>query len=108
VPEVVDDLSTGRVLTTEFAEGVTFAEVLDWSHEERQLTAECLYRFAFGGIYGLHAFNGDPHPGNYLFHPAVGSPSWTSAWSSGSAPRTSSPSRHDAGHGDGPRRGRSG
>ena len=69
VPEVVDDLSTGRVLTTEFAEGVKFAEVLDWSDEERQLTAECLYRFAFGGIYGLHAFNGDPHPGNYLFRP---------------------------------------
>ena len=69
VPEVRHDLSTGRVLTTEFAEGVRFEEVLDWPDEERQLTAECLYRFAFGGIYALHAFNGDPHPGNYLFRP---------------------------------------
>jgi len=43
--------------------------VLDWSDEERQLAAECLYRFAFGSIYQLHAFNGDPHPGNYLFEP---------------------------------------
>ena len=69
VPEVVDELSSERVLTTEFAEGVRFADVVDWSDEERQLTAESLYRFAFGGIYRLHAFNGDPHPGNYLFRP---------------------------------------
>ncbi len=69
VPDVIDELSTGRVLTTEFAEGVRFAEVVEWSDEERQLTAESLYRFAFGGIYRLHAFNGDPHPGNYLFRP---------------------------------------
>lgn len=69
IPDVCHELSTGRILTTEFVEGARFAEVLDWPDEERQLTAECLYRFAFGGIYGLHAFNGDPHPGNYIFHP---------------------------------------
>jgi predicted unusual protein kinase regulating ubiquinone biosynthesis (AarF/ABC1/UbiB family) len=69
VPEVVDQLCTSRVLTTELAQGATFAEVVEWSEEERQLTAECLYRFAFGSIYQLHAFNGDPHPGNYLFRP---------------------------------------
>ncbi len=69
VPEVHPELSTGRVLTTRFAPGVRFEEVQDWPDEERQLTAECLYRFAFGGIYALHAFNGDPHPGNYLFEP---------------------------------------
>lgn len=69
VPDVVHQLSTRRVLTTEFVDGSRFAEVLDWPDDERQLTAECLYRFAFGGIYRLHAFNGDPHPGNYIFHP---------------------------------------
>ncbi len=69
VPEVVDDRSTARVLTTELVEGARFAEVLTWPEEERQLAAECLYRFAFGSIYGLRAFNGDPHPGNYLFRP---------------------------------------
>ncbi|MGB3411205.1 MAG: AarF/ABC1/UbiB kinase family protein [Microthrixaceae bacterium] len=69
IPEVIDDLSFKRMLTTEFAEGSTFSEVLEWSDEERQLTAECLYRFAFGAIYQLHAFNGDPHPGNYIFNP---------------------------------------
>ena len=69
VPEVVDDRSTGRVLTTELADGARFAEVVEWPDEERQAAAETLYRFAFGSIYGLRAFNGDPHPGNYLFRP---------------------------------------
>ena len=69
VPAVHDELSTARVLTSELVQGAPFSEVVDWSDEERQLAAECLYRFAFGGIYQLHAFNGDPHPGNYLFHP---------------------------------------
>lgn len=69
VPEVVDELSGARVLTTELAEGARFAEVVEWPDVERQLAAETLYRFAFGSIYGLRAFNGDPHPGNYLFRP---------------------------------------
>lgn len=69
VPVVFDDLCTARVLCTELVEGAPFSEVVEWPDDERQLAAECLYRFAFGGIYQLHAFNGDPHPGNYLFHP---------------------------------------
>jgi predicted unusual protein kinase regulating ubiquinone biosynthesis (AarF/ABC1/UbiB family) len=69
VPEVVDELSTKRVLTTELADGARFAEVEQWSQEERNLAAETIYRFVFRSIYRLHAFNGDPHPGNYLFRP---------------------------------------
>jgi predicted unusual protein kinase regulating ubiquinone biosynthesis (AarF/ABC1/UbiB family) len=69
VPEVVDELSTGRVLTTELAEGVRFEEMETWSQAERDLAAEAIFRFVFGSLYRLHAFNGDPHPGNYLFRP---------------------------------------
>ena len=32
------------------------------------LAGECLFRFVFRSLYGMHRFNGDPHPGNYLFH----------------------------------------
>ena len=39
-----------------------------WSQEERDLAAETIYRFVFRSLYEAHAFNGDPHPGNYLFH----------------------------------------
>lgn len=67
VPDVVFELSSKRVLTTELAEGAKWSELLEWSQEEKNLAAETLYRFAFGGIYRLHLFNGDPHPGNYLF-----------------------------------------
>src|SRR6185295_10233605 len=70
VPAVVDGLSTARVLTTELATGVRFDEVVSsWSQEERNLAAEAIFRFVFRSLYRRHAFNGDPHPGNYLFRP---------------------------------------
>ncbi len=69
VPEVYDDLCSARVLTTELATGAIFEEVLDWPRQQRNRVAETVYRFSFGSIYRLGAFNGDPHPGNYLFHP---------------------------------------
>jgi predicted unusual protein kinase regulating ubiquinone biosynthesis (AarF/ABC1/UbiB family) len=70
VPAVVDELCTERVLTTELAEGVRFDVVArEWTQAERDLAAEAIFRFVFGSLYRLHAFNGDPHPGNYLFRP---------------------------------------
>jgi predicted unusual protein kinase regulating ubiquinone biosynthesis (AarF/ABC1/UbiB family) len=69
IPAVRRDLSTRRVLTTELATGARFDEVLGWSAEQRDLAGESLYRFVFGSLYRLGAFNGDPHPGNYLFRP---------------------------------------
>jgi predicted unusual protein kinase regulating ubiquinone biosynthesis (AarF/ABC1/UbiB family) len=68
VPGVIDALSTKRVLTTELVEGARFDELLTWSQTERDRAAEAIYRFVFGSLYRLSAFNGDPHPGNYLFH----------------------------------------
>ncbi len=69
VPEVYDDLCSPRVLTTELVTGSVFEEVLNWPRRQRNRVAETIYRFSFGSIYRLGAFNGDPHPGNYLFHP---------------------------------------
>ena len=69
IPAVVDHLSTHRVLTTELADGVRFSEVMTWSQEERNLAGEAIYRFVFRSLYRMRAFNGDPHPGNYLFAP---------------------------------------
>jgi predicted unusual protein kinase regulating ubiquinone biosynthesis (AarF/ABC1/UbiB family) len=68
VPRVVGELSTRRVITSELADGARFAELAGWSQAERDLAAETIYRFVFRSLYQLHAFNGDPHPGNYLFH----------------------------------------
>ena len=69
VPAVFHELSRPKVLVTELAEGVRFSELLTWSQAEKDLAAETLYRFAFGSLYRSAAFNGDPHPGNYLFRP---------------------------------------
>src|SRR3546814_14383725 len=51
VPEVVSELSTQRVLTTELAEGVRFEEMETWSQAERDLAAEAIFRFVFGSLY---------------------------------------------------------
>jgi len=67
IPNVVRELSTARVLTSELVAGSRFDEVQGWDQRERDLAAETIYRFVFRSLYRLHAFNGDPHPGNYLF-----------------------------------------
>ena len=69
VPRVIDRLSSRRVLTTELAAGARFSELETWDQEERNLAAETIFRFVFRSLYRLRAFNGDPHPGNYLFRP---------------------------------------
>ena len=68
VPRVFAEYSSRRVMTSELVVGSSFAEVLEWPANERNLAAETLFRFTFGSIYRLAAFNGDPHPGNYIFH----------------------------------------
>jgi len=68
VPEVIDQLSTARVLTTELVNGSNFDELLTWSQEERDKAGEAIFRFVFRSLYRFRAFNGDPHPGNYIFH----------------------------------------
>ncbi len=68
IPEVVPEFSTSRVLTSELIDGHTWDELLTWDQRERDLAAETIFRFVFRSLYRMRAFNGDPHPGNYLFH----------------------------------------
>jgi predicted unusual protein kinase regulating ubiquinone biosynthesis (AarF/ABC1/UbiB family) len=68
VPRIIPELSTRRVVTSELVTGARFAEVVSWPQEERDLAGETLYRFVFRSLYEMRAFNGDPHPGNYVFH----------------------------------------
>ncbi|MFM7870918.1 MAG: ABC1 kinase family protein, partial [Actinomycetota bacterium] len=68
IPEVVPTFSTARVLTTELVSGMSWADFTQRDQESKDRAAECLFRFVFRSLYGMHAFNGDPHPGNYLFH----------------------------------------
>ncbi len=68
VPDVIDELCTGRVLTQELVAGKAWSDALT---SERQLLdqwAEAIYRFVYGSNHRFCLFNADPHPGNYLFH----------------------------------------
>jgi len=67
VPRVITSHSTKLVLTSERVDGRRFADVLNDPPEDRARYAEILYRFVFGSIINHGVFNGDPHPGNYLF-----------------------------------------
>lgn len=67
VPRVYASHSTERVLTTEYVAGRRWDDIVGADEATRQRVAEILYRFAFGSILRFGVFNGDPHPGNYLF-----------------------------------------
>jgi predicted unusual protein kinase regulating ubiquinone biosynthesis (AarF/ABC1/UbiB family) len=68
VPEVIPEFSTARILTSELVVGHSFADVLTWPQEQRNMAGEAIFRFVFRSLYRFRAFNGDPHPGNYIFH----------------------------------------
>src|SRR5579875_1324546 len=69
VPAVHFGMSTGRVLTSELVAGARYDEVArTWDQRQRDMAGEAIFRFVFGSLYQMRAFNGDPHPGNYLFH----------------------------------------
>ena len=69
VPKIVPELSTQRVLTSEWVDGMRFDDFIAKVDEPtRQKAAEVMFRFAQGAIQHHHVFNGDPHPGNYILH----------------------------------------
>ncbi len=69
VPDIDHDLSSQRVLVSEWVDGMRFDDFLARAdYGTRQKAAEVLFRFAQGAIQHHHVFNGDPHPGNYIFH----------------------------------------
>ncbi len=68
IPAVDTKTSTMRVLTTEWAEGIGFAEFLATAtRSAKERAGESIWRFAQHAIFKMGAFNGDPHPGNYRF-----------------------------------------
>jgi predicted unusual protein kinase regulating ubiquinone biosynthesis (AarF/ABC1/UbiB family) len=69
VPAVVPERSAARVITSEWADGWTWAELLERADAAtRQRAAEVVWRFCQHAVHRMRTFNGDPHPGNYRFH----------------------------------------
>jgi predicted unusual protein kinase regulating ubiquinone biosynthesis (AarF/ABC1/UbiB family) len=70
VPDIVAERCARRVITSEWVDGLSWTEFQGQATEEqRRVAAEILFRFAEGSIWHHRVFNGDPHPGNYRFHP---------------------------------------
>jgi predicted unusual protein kinase regulating ubiquinone biosynthesis (AarF/ABC1/UbiB family) len=69
VPRVYTDLSTRRVLVSEYVEGERFESVRRADEAQRDLYGEIVFRFYFGMLYRDQIALGDPHPGNYLLRP---------------------------------------
>ena len=70
VPTVVPERSSRRVLTSEWAGGMRWNEFLETADQRaKDRAGEVIMRFAQGSIHLHGVFNGDPHPGNYRFHP---------------------------------------
>jgi len=68
IPAVDPATSTKRVLTSEWVDGLSWAEFLATADAPaRQRAGESIWRFAQHAVYRIGAFNGDPHPGNYRF-----------------------------------------
>jgi predicted unusual protein kinase regulating ubiquinone biosynthesis (AarF/ABC1/UbiB family) len=69
VPHVHTDLSTRRVLVSEYIEGERFEAVRRADEAPRDRYGEIVFRFFFGLLYRDRIALGDPHPGNYLLRP---------------------------------------
>jgi len=69
VPRVHMDLSTRRVLVSEYVEGTRFEAVRRADEAQRDRYGEIVFRFYFGLLYRDQIALGDPHPGNYLLRP---------------------------------------
>jgi predicted unusual protein kinase regulating ubiquinone biosynthesis (AarF/ABC1/UbiB family) len=69
VPHAYTDLSTRRVLVSEYIEGERFEAVRRADETQRDHYGEIVFRFFFGLLYRDRIAHGDPHPGNYLLRP---------------------------------------
>ncbi|MEU4318647.1 AarF/ABC1/UbiB kinase family protein [Nocardia fluminea] len=66
VPSSVPELSTTRVLVSEFIDGDGFDEIRKMPAAVRDRVGEIIYRFYVGSLFSFNEFCGDPHPGNVL------------------------------------------
>jgi predicted unusual protein kinase regulating ubiquinone biosynthesis (AarF/ABC1/UbiB family) len=69
VPRVRTDLSTRRVLISEYVAGERFEAVRRADEAVRDRYGEIVFRFFFGLLHRDRIALGDPHPGNYLLCP---------------------------------------
>ena len=69
IPRVFPEFSAKRVLCQEFKRGLGFYDFLKQANpKERLLASYVIGDFVFDSMFRYLVYNGDPHPGNYIFH----------------------------------------
>ncbi len=69
VPEVIDDLSTDRLLCTTWMEGEKILSFVDGHPDQRNRLAMNMFRAWYVPLYYHGIIHGDPHLGNYTVRP---------------------------------------
>lgn len=70
IPKIYEELCRPRVLVSEFLHAPEWSEMLETADEKlKSHYGEVIFRFVFQSLYCYGMFNGDPHPGNYMFYP---------------------------------------
>ena len=70
IPRVYEELCTERVLVSEYIDAQEWPQMLAGASPELKcLYGRTIFRFVFRSLFWDGMFNGDPHPGNYLFYP---------------------------------------
>jgi len=72
LPEAVPELSTGRLLTMSWLDGVPLKTLTDAPQADRDRIARHLFRAWYRPFYGHAVIHGDPHLGNYTVRPDGG------------------------------------
>ncbi len=68
VPRVHDAFCSERVITTEYVAGRRFADFVSRAPQsDKDRAGRAMLEFMLTSFVGHGLFNGDPHPGNYLF-----------------------------------------
>lgn len=74
VPQVVEQLSTGRLLTMGWLAGRPLLDFRDHSQEERNLLARTMFHAWWHPFSHFGVIHGDPHLGNYTVFEEEGAP----------------------------------
>jgi predicted unusual protein kinase regulating ubiquinone biosynthesis (AarF/ABC1/UbiB family) len=71
IPDVVDELTAGGVLTMTFEEGIkiTDFDAIDAAGIDREAIARLLVECYYDMLLEQRVFHADPHPGNFLVRP---------------------------------------
>jgi len=74
IPEPVEDLSTQRLLTMTWLDGISLRAQLDGQpdQESRNRTAQALFSGWYVPLYHYGVIHGDPHMGNFMVRPDAG------------------------------------